>query len=119
MSLYAGQFLPDSLYEDWSVVERERLGLLFTDAALSLGRILFDEGKYHDAIALGWRVLEYDKAQEEAYQLLIRGYGAIGERSTAIRLYQRCVAALRDDLGVDPLPETVALFEQVRGKRAS
>ncbi|WP_298490123.1 BTAD domain-containing putative transcriptional regulator [uncultured Chloroflexus sp.] len=119
VSLYAGQFLPDSLYEDWSVVERERLGLLFTDAALSLGRILFDEGKYHDAIALGWRVLEYDKAQEEAYQLLIRGYGAIGERSTAIRLYQRCVAALRDDLGVDPLPETVALFEQVRGKRAS
>ncbi|MDW8402936.1 BTAD domain-containing putative transcriptional regulator [Chloroflexus sp.] len=119
VSLYSGQFLPDSLYEDWSVVERERLALLFNDAALSLGRILFDEGKYHDAIALGWRVLEYDKAQEEAYQLLIRAYGAIGERSTAIRLYQRCVTELRDELGVEPLPETVALFEQVRGRRAS
>ncbi|WP_298818007.1 BTAD domain-containing putative transcriptional regulator [Chloroflexus sp.] len=119
VTLYSGQFLPDSLYEDWSVVERERLGVLFNDAALSLGQILFDEGRYHEAIALGWRVLEYDKAQEEAYQLLMRAYGAIGERSTAIRLYQRCVTALREELGVEPLLETVALFEQVRGKRAS
>ncbi len=119
VTLYSGPFLPDSMYEDWSVVERERLGLLFNDAALNLGRILFDEGRYHEAIALGWRVLEYDKAQEDAYQLLIRAYGAIGERSTAIRLYQRCVTVLREELGVEPLPETVALLEQVRGKRAS
>ncbi len=119
VSLYGGQFLPDSLYEDWSVVERERLALLFTDAALNLGRLWLNEGLYHDAIGLGWRVLEIDKAQEEAYQLLIQAYSAIGERSTAIRLYQRCVTALREELGVDPLPETVALFEQARGKRAS
>jgi DNA-binding SARP family transcriptional activator len=119
VSYYSGPFLPDSLYEDWSVVERERLGLLFTEAALALGRILFDAQQFHDAIKLGWRVVEYDKAQEEAYQLLIRSYSMIGERSTAIRLYHRCVTALREELGVDPLPETVALFEQVRGKRAS
>lgn len=119
VTLYTGPFLPDSLYEDWSVVERERLGLLFNDAALSLGRLLFEEGRYREAITLGWRVLEYDKAQEEAYQLLIRAYGAIGERGTAIRLYNRCVTALRDELGVEPLPETVALFEQVRGRRSS
>ena len=81
--------------------------------------IFFDEGQFHEAIKLGWRLLEYDKAQEEAYQLLIKAYHAIGERSTAIRLYQRCVTALREELGVEPLPETVALFELVRGKRAS
>lgn len=119
VNLYNGPFLPDSLYEDWSVVERERLELLFIEAALGLGHIFFDEGQFHEAIKLGWRVLEYDKAQEEAYQLLIKAYHAIGERSTAIRLYQRCVTALREELGVEPLPETVALFELVRGKRAS
>ncbi|WP_448337115.1 BTAD domain-containing putative transcriptional regulator [Chloroflexus aurantiacus] len=119
VNLYNGPFLPDSLYEDWSVVERERLELLFIEAALGLGQIFFDEGQFHEAIKLGWRVLEYDKAQEEAYQLLIKAYHAIGERSTAIRLYQRCVTALREELGVEPLPETVALFELVRGKRAS
>jgi len=40
VNLYNGPFLPDSLYEDWSVVERERLELLFIEAALGLGHFL-------------------------------------------------------------------------------
>jgi DNA-binding SARP family transcriptional activator len=115
ISLYGGTFLPDCLYEDWSVVERERLGLLFTEASLKLGDLLLEEDNPHEAIGLAWRVLEYDQAQEEAYQLLIRAYGGLGERSTAMRIYARCVQALEQELGVEPLPETVALYEKIRG----
>lgn len=115
ISLYGGTFLPDCLYEDWSVVERERLGLLFTEASLRLGSLLLEEGHPHEAIGLAWRVLEYDQAQEEAYQLLMRAYGGLGERSTALRLYARCVQALEQELGVEPLPETVAIYEQIKG----
>lgn len=114
INLYGGPFLPDCLYEDWSVVERERLELLFTEAALRLGALLLEDGYPHEAIGLAWRVLEYDQSQEEAYQLLMRAYGILGERSTAIRLYARCVAALRQELGVDPLPETVAIYQKIR-----
>ncbi|RRR69181.1 MAG: transcriptional regulator [Candidatus Viridilinea halotolerans] len=114
LAIYGGSFLPDCLYEDWSVVERERLGLLFTEASLRLGRLLLDKGQTHDAIGLAWRVLEYDQAQEEAYQLLMRAYSSTGERSTALRLYARCLAALDQELGVEPLPETVALYERIR-----
>ncbi|NTV63050.1 MAG: transcriptional regulator, partial [Oscillochloris sp.] len=102
ISLYGGNFLPDCLYEDWSVVERERLSLLFTEVSLRLGSLLLEDGLPHEAIGLAWRVLEYDQAQEEAYQLLMRAYGGLGERSTALRLYARCVAALEQDLGVEP-----------------
>ncbi|MFV9502965.1 MAG: BTAD domain-containing putative transcriptional regulator [Oscillochloridaceae bacterium umkhey_bin13] len=118
IALYGGTFLPDCLYEDWSVVERERLALLFTDASLRLGLLLLEDGYAHEAIGLAWRVLEYDQAQEEAYQLLMRAYGLLGERSTALRLYARCVAALQQELGVDPLPETVALYERLTGLRS-
>ena len=114
ISLYGGTFLPDCLYEDWSVVERERLGLLFTEASLRLGGLLLADGHAHEAIGLAWRVLEYDQAQEEAYQLLMQGYGGLGERSTALRLYARCVDALEQELGVEPLPETVAIYERIR-----
>ncbi|MBX0326108.1 winged helix-turn-helix domain-containing protein, partial [Oscillochloris sp. ZM17-4] len=114
IELYGGTFLPDCLYEDWSVVERERLSLLFTEASLRLGGMLIEDGLPHDAIGLAWRVLEYDQAQEEAYQLLMRAYGGLGERSTALRLYARCVAALEQDLGVEPLPETVAIYNQIK-----
>lgn len=115
IELYGGTFLPDCLYDDWSVVERERLSLLFTEVSLRLGAMLIEDGHPHEAIGLAWRVLEYDQAQEEAYQLLMRAYGGLGERSTALRLYARCVAALEQDLGVEPLPETVAIYNQVKG----
>ena len=115
INAYAGPFLPDCLYEDWSLVERERLGLLFAEAALQLGRLLLDQQQAHEAIGCAWRVLEYDQAQEEAYQLLMRAYSSLGERTTALRLYTRCVSALDQELGVDPLPETIALYEHIRG----
>lgn len=115
MTLYGGVLLPDSLYEDWTVVERERLALLFNKAALRLGTLLLAAGLPHEAIGLAWRVIGYDQAQEEAYQLLMRAHMQLGERSTALRLFGRCVAALRSELGVEPLPETIALYEALRG----
>ena len=38
----------------------------------------------------------------------------LGERSTALRLYTRCVTMLREELGVEPLPETTALYNALR-----
>lgn len=114
IALYRGPFLPDSLYEDWSVIERERLGLLFNLAALRLGELLLEDGQAHETIGLAWRVLERDEAQEEAYTLLMRAHAQLGDRSSALRIYQRCVRMLAQELGVEPLPETVALYEMLR-----
>ncbi len=114
IDLYGGQFLPDNLYEDWSVVERERLALLFNETAIRLGSLLLEEGHAHEAIGLAWRVLEQDRAQEDAYLLLMRAHASLGERSTALRLYARCVTALNDELGVTPMPATTTFYEQLR-----
>jgi LuxR family maltose regulon positive regulatory protein len=111
---YRGPYLPDALYEDWSVVERERLAMLFNDAALRLGALLLDEGHMHEAIGLAWRVLEQDQTHEEAYRLLMRAHASLGERSTALRVYERCVQALQTELGVEPLDETTALYQAIR-----
>jgi len=117
IGLYGGPYLPDNLYEDWTVVERERLAMLFNDAAMRLGALLLDEGLAHEAIGLAWRVLENDRAHEEAYRLLMRAHATLGERSTALRLYARCVTMLHDELGVEPLPETIALYNTLREMR--
>ena len=114
IGLYGGPYLPDNMYEDWTVVERERMVMLFNDTALRLGTLLLDEGLAHEAIGLAWRVLEHDRSQEDAYRLLMRSHSYLGERSTALRLYNRCVEALQQELGVEPLAETVALFSAIR-----
>ncbi|MDW8146724.1 MAG: BTAD domain-containing putative transcriptional regulator [Roseiflexaceae bacterium] len=117
IQLYGGPYLPDNMYEDWTVVERERLALAFIEAALRLGALLLDEGAIHEAIGLGWRVIEIDQTQEEAYRLLMRAHAALGERSTALRLYARCVNVLQQELGIAPLPETTALYHMLRDLR--
>jgi LuxR family maltose regulon positive regulatory protein len=117
ITLYGGPYMPDNLYEDWTVVERERLTMMFNDAALRLGALLLDEGAAHEVIGLAWRVIENDQAHEDAYRLLMRTHATLGERSTALRLYARCVTVLREELGVEPLPETTALYNTLREMR--
>ncbi|HEU5090237.1 MAG TPA: BTAD domain-containing putative transcriptional regulator, partial [Roseiflexaceae bacterium] len=114
VEMYGGPYLPDSMYEDWSTIERERLELMFNEAALTLGTLLLEEGQPSAAIGMAWRVLEYDRTYEDAYSLLMRAHAALGERSTAIRLYQRCVSMLKEELGIEPLQETTMLYEQIR-----
>jgi ATP/maltotriose-dependent transcriptional regulator MalT/DNA-binding SARP family transcriptional activator len=117
VAYYNGPYLPEAMYEEWTTVERERLAMLFNDSALCLGVLLLDEGAAHESIGLAWRVLEYDRSHEEAYQLLMRAHAHLGERSTALRLYERCVSALRSELGVDPMPQTVAIYQSLREMR--
>ncbi len=114
IALYGGPYLPDNMYEDWTVVERERLAMMFIEAALRLGALLLDEGAIHEAIGLAWRVVEIDQTQEDAYRLLMRAHAALGERSTALRLYARCTEVLQQELGVAPLPDTTALYASLR-----
>jgi DNA-binding SARP family transcriptional activator len=47
----------------------------------------------------------------------MRAHATLGERSTALRLYARCVTMLQDELGVEPLPETTALYNTLREMR--
>lgn len=117
LDLYSGPYLPDALYEDWTALERERLGFVFNEAALQLGTLLLDIGQAHAAIGVGWRALESDPGNEGAYRMLMRAHAYLGERSTALRLYARCADVLRAELGVEPMPETTALYESIRTMR--
>lgn len=114
MQIYGGSYLPDALYDDWSTIERERLVHMFTEAALLLGEMVLDEGHAHEAIGLAWRVIEQERSNEESYRLLMRAHAALGERNSALRIYQRLVKVLQEDLDVEPMVETRTLFKQIR-----
>jgi hypothetical protein len=44
----------------------------------------------------------------------MRLYYKAGDRTTALRQYERCVAALAREFDLPPAQETVALYEQIR-----
>lgn len=98
-ALYAGDLLPDDVYADWCAVERDQLRSLF-----------------HDLLAGGhlWgRVVREEPTHERAHREIMRAQLANGDRAAAIRQFGQLRASLREELGVSPEPETVALYEQV------
>ena len=111
---YAGDYLPDALYEDWASLERERLQTLYLTGALRLAALLLDEGGYQEAIHLCQSVLMMDRYWEEAYRLMMLSHALRGNRPLALRVYEGCRAALEEGLDLLPMAETTELYERIR-----
>ena len=113
LHLYRGDYLPDALYEDWASDERERLLSLFLRAADKLAEAYVESARYDEAIEVCQRILARDPCWERAYRMMMMSHERQGNRSLATRSYQRCVDALREELGAEPSPATTALYRQV------
>ncbi|MBI5934369.1 MAG: tetratricopeptide repeat protein [Chloroflexi bacterium] len=113
VTLYRGDYLPDSLYESWAAEERERLSTLFLEAADKLCEQYIQSGKYIEGIDLCQRVLTKDNCWERAYRHLMVAYNHLGDRGQLARAYQRCLQTLKDELDVAPSPETQDLYKEL------
>jgi DNA-binding SARP family transcriptional activator len=117
--LYRGPFLdgfslPDSLEFDlWVGQERARWERLALQALSALVEALALDGDYLDAIAYAQRALTIDELAEDVQRRLIELHALAGQRSAALRQYERCVAVLERELGVDPTPATQAVYRAV------
>jgi len=114
LDLYRGDFLPECLYEDWATVERERLLALYLRSAQSFAGLLFSGGETDECINVCEQVIAKDVCWEEAYRLLILCYLQRGNKSMALRVYERCETTLKDEMGVGPSRDTMAIFQRVR-----
>jgi LuxR family transcriptional regulator, maltose regulon positive regulatory protein len=117
IQLYQGDFLPELLYESWSVDERERLLARYLIAAIDLATRQLVAGDPLAAIETSELVLRRDRCYEEAYQILIQAYDMLGKRSQALHAFERCTQALQEEIGIEPLPETIDLINLVRANR--
>ncbi|MFZ5916956.1 MAG: ATP-binding protein [Chloroflexota bacterium] len=112
VALYAGDLLQD-VYEDWLFYERERLRALYQADLAQLIRIGRSCGDYARAIAWAQQLLRHDPLHEDAMRQLLALRYESGDRAGAVAEYHRFVQLLRQELGVDPMPETAALYEAI------
>lgn len=118
LALYKGDFLPACLYDDWCQAERERMRQLYLATASQVGEALLARGDADAAVALCQQIIGVDNCHETAYQQLMRAHILKRDFVQALRTYERCVACLREELDVPPLPETAALHEEIRRRLA-
>ncbi len=116
MNLYTGDFLPDSLYSDWSMEMRGRLSRMYLETAERLAQKLLLAGAVEELLEVCDLILRRDRFWEEAYRLMMQGYANRHNRSQLMHTYRRCELVLRDGLGIEPARETQALYEKLMGK---
>ncbi len=117
--LLAGIGIRDAAFEDWLGLERARLRNLATEALTRLLKHRATAGHHAALVATAQKLLRLDPMCEPAHQALIRLYAEQGQTGLALRQYRQCVDVLRRDLGVEPSPETIQLYQSIAARPAA
>ena len=116
VNTYRGNLL-EGWYQDWCLYERERLQFLYLAMLDKLMDYCESHEAYEKGLLFGERILQYDRARERTYRRLMRLHHLAGDRTAALRQYQRCVAALKEELDVGPADRTRLLYEKIRADK--
>ncbi|HEX2156656.1 MAG TPA: bacterial transcriptional activator domain-containing protein, partial [Actinomycetes bacterium] len=106
----AGDLLPD-WYEDWVVLERERLRQLRLHALEALCARLTGAGRFGAAVQAGLAAVAGEPLRESAHRTLIRAHLAEGNPGEAVRQYHLYRRLLTDELAIEPSPAIRGLVQ--------
>lgn len=113
LDYYSGDYLPDRLYEDWCIQERERLLDYFLRGAEKLAQTCVRNEDYDSAIEWCLKIISKDQTWEEAYRLIMYSYFRKNNRPQAIKWYKKCKDTLVRELGVLPMEATMHMYQMI------
>ena len=110
IALYRGDFL-EELYYEWVEELKVYYRDLYLEALKELAEYYRQSNKFEDVIRYGLMILQRDPYREAVLCHVMEAYVRIGNRVAAIEQFDRLRKMLRSELGVAPLPATVAIYE--------
>jgi LuxR family transcriptional regulator, maltose regulon positive regulatory protein len=116
VELYRGEYLLEHLYEDWTMVERERLSNAYLDMLERLAECYTQTEQLRESIRICYRILEKDRGHENSHLLLAEAYALLGSYGRAIRQFRLFKRVLKSTHGTEPSVETKERFEKVLGR---
>lgn len=111
-----GEFGVDC-YLEWIDTARDRMRELLRRAAIATATIALRSGQFTVGIDAATAHLLRDPYDEEAHRLLIRLYAEGGNRSAALKQFEKCRALIHDEFGVEPEPETARIYNDLVSTR--
>lgn len=118
VALYNGDFLA-GYYDDWVLMEQERLRDLFLEALDRLVLLYKSQGLYEAALSHAARLTREDPLWEEAHREVMRLCFLLGRPHEAIQQYQRCRALFAAEFDTEPGPTTTQLHDEIQGYLAA
>ena len=114
LALARGDLIEDEPYADWALDPRDdyrervlQARLRAADAALAVQ----DDAA---GLAHAQAVIATDRLSERAYRTAMVAYYFLGRQHEALATFDRCRSVLADELDVEPMPETQALYDAIR-----
>ncbi|MBN1812529.1 MAG: tetratricopeptide repeat protein [Anaerolineae bacterium] len=112
VDLYRADFL-EGIYDDWALLERERLRELFLQVLERLIALHKQQGRCEQALAYAQRLAAADPLREEAHRELMQLYHLLGRSQAALEQFVVLRDLLARELGARPTPATVALYQEI------
>lgn len=108
-----GEPFPEDVYADWAREHRDRLERLYQEVLEVGATASLSAGDAREAVTLATEAVARQPLREAAHVLLIRALAADGDQAAAMSAYLHLRRILADELGIDPSPEAVGLYEQL------
>ncbi len=102
------------LFEEWLVIERERLRQAVLEAWKALAGEALAQGQGQAVLPFAAQAQEFDRLDEDTHYLLMQLYAAAGQPGAALRQFERCRSLLAQELGLEPAARTRQLYERLR-----
>jgi adenylate cyclase len=123
-ALYRGDLLEgigvrDPAFEDWLLIERQRLRQLADEALAKLLTQSMTAGAGDRAAAAARQLLKLDPLREVAFRALMQICADQGQTAQALKLYETLRDRLHRELGVKPEAETLQLYDSILHRRAA
>ncbi len=103
-------------FDDWASLQREYWHRQMESIFDWLSQLHAESGATGSAIDVAVRWVAHSPLNEAAHRRLMMCFFIAGNRTSALQAYETCRTLLRDELGVEPAPETEALAERIRAE---
>ena len=117
-ALYKGEFLSEDLYEEWTLIERQRLDSAYIYMLERIATYHRINSTFRESMEACYRILAKYPCQESSHRLLMECYFELGLRAQALRQYKLCEKILRRRYSVAPSSQTKTLYRQLRERTA-
>jgi SARP family transcriptional regulator, regulator of embCAB operon len=97
----------------WVAALRGRIRAVRVRAVDVLAQVYLARADHPLAVTMARELIDLEPYREAGYRHLMHAHAASGDRAEAVRVYGGLRELLREDLGVDPDPETQRVFGQV------
>jgi len=100
-------------FDAWQTFTTESLRLELATVLEKLSASHAGRSQYDLAMRYALRWLALDLLNESSHRLLMQLHASSGDRAAAARQYEQCARVLAAELGIEPAPETTALYHEL------